>query len=84
VPGSVASPYSHSHPTSPTIVSDRHGGLHGFGFGHQRGGHGSTTVVIERIHHHPYDSLLTVDDDSLIVDDYISPEMNYRGGDPGG
>lgn len=76
VPGSVAASYS--HPTSPTIILDRHAGLHGFGLGHHRGPHGSTTVVIERSHH-PSDSLLTVDDDSLLVDDYISPDMNYRG-----
>ncbi|CAG7721874.1 unnamed protein product [Allacma fusca] len=79
VPGSVAAPYS--HPTSPTLASDRHAGLHGFTFGHHRPvSHGSTTVVIDHHHHHhPSDSLLTVDDDSLLVDDYISPDMNYRG-----
>lgn len=76
VPGSVAAPYS--HPTSPTTgVSERHAGtLHHFGLGRPGVHHGQ--VVYECIdHHHRTDSLLTVDDDSL-VDDYISPDMNYR------
>ncbi|XP_035707444.1 potassium/sodium hyperpolarization-activated cyclic nucleotide-gated channel 1 isoform X2 [Folsomia candida] len=87
VPGCVTGPYSYSHPTSPTIVSDRHVGLHGFGLGHHRPSHhhGSTTVVIgDRVSYHPSDSLLTVDDDDLLVDDYITPEMNYPREPPSG